>query len=63
MRAVHVDAKGPTKGACRQVMHGVQLGQSRVVDASVMPTNPRANTNLTCIMIGEHVADWMRGEA
>jgi choline dehydrogenase len=35
----------------------------RVVDASVMPTIPRANINLTCIMIGEHVADWMRNEA
>ena len=34
----------------------------RVVDASVMPTIPRANINLTCIMIGEHVADWMRDE-
>jgi choline dehydrogenase len=35
----------------------------RVVDASVMPTIPRANINLTCIMIGEHVSDWMRGGA
>jgi choline dehydrogenase len=35
----------------------------RVVDASVMPTIPRANINLTCIMIGEHVAEWMRDEA
>ncbi|MCL6550754.1 MAG: hypothetical protein K6T37_07075, partial [Acidothermus cellulolyticus] len=34
----------------------------RVVDASVMPTIPRANTNLTCIMIGERVADWMKEE-
>jgi choline dehydrogenase len=34
----------------------------RVVDASVMPNIPRANTNLTCIMIGERVADWMRTE-
>jgi choline dehydrogenase len=32
----------------------------RVADASVMPTIPRANTNLPCIMIGERVADWMR---
>jgi choline dehydrogenase len=32
-----------------------------VVDASIMPNIPRANTNLTCIMIGERVADWMRG--
>jgi choline dehydrogenase len=32
----------------------------RVVDASVMPRIPRANTNLTCVMIGERVADWMR---
>jgi choline dehydrogenase len=35
----------------------------RVVDASVMPTIPRANINLTCIMIGEHVSDVMRNEA
>ena len=35
----------------------------RVVDASIMPTIPRANINLTCIMIGEHVSDWMRHEA
>ena len=35
----------------------------RVVDASVMPAIPRANINLTSIMIGEHVADWMRDEA
>jgi len=33
-----------------------------VVDASIMPNVPRANTNLTCIMIGERVADWMREE-
>jgi choline dehydrogenase len=32
----------------------------RVVDASVMPNIVRANTNLTCIMIGERVADLMR---
>jgi choline dehydrogenase len=32
----------------------------RVVDASVMPNIVRANTNLTCIMIGERVVDWMR---
>ena len=34
----------------------------RVVDASVMPNIPRANTNLTCIMIGERVAGWLRAE-
>jgi choline dehydrogenase len=35
----------------------------RVVDASVMPTIPRANINLTCMMIAEHVSDWMRNDA
>jgi choline dehydrogenase len=34
----------------------------RVVDASIMPNIPRANTNLTCIMIGERIADVMRTE-
>ena len=34
----------------------------RVVDASVMPAIPRANINLTFIMVGEHVSDWMRDE-
>ncbi len=32
----------------------------RVVDASVMPKIVRANANLTCIMIGERAAEWMR---
>jgi len=27
-----------------------------------MPAVPRANINLTCIMIGERVSDWMRAE-
>lgn len=40
-------------------VHGVE--GLRVADASVMPTIPRANTNLTCIMIGERVSDMMRG--
>jgi choline dehydrogenase-like flavoprotein len=28
-----------------------------------MPNLPRANTNLTCIMIGERVADWLREDS
>ena len=32
----------------------------RVSDASIMPDIPRANTNLTCVMIGEYVADLIR---
>jgi choline dehydrogenase len=39
-------------------VHGIE--GLRVADASVMPNIPRANTNLTCIMIGERVAGWMR---
>ncbi len=31
-----------------------------VADASIMPSVPRANTNLTSIMIGEMVGDWVR---
>ena len=43
---------------CR--VHGID--NLRVVDASVMPNIPRANINLSCIMIGERVSDWMRAE-
>jgi len=39
------------------------LDNLRVVDASIMPNIPRANINLTTIMIGELTADWMRSEA
>jgi len=30
-----------------------------VADASLMPTVPSANTNLTCIMMGERFGEWM----
>ncbi len=36
-------------------VHGLQ--NLRVIDASVMPTIPRANTNLTVMMIAEKMAD------
>jgi choline dehydrogenase len=52
------DAMAVVDERCR--VHGLE--GLRVVDASVMPTIPRANLNLTCIMIGERVADWMRAE-
>ena len=38
-------------------VHGIE--NLRVADASVMPDVIRANTNLTTIMIGERVADWI----
>ena len=31
-----------------------------VADASIMPTSPRANTNLTCLMIAERLSDRLR---
>jgi len=39
-------------------VHGVE--NLRVVDASIMPDCVRANTNATCMMIGERVADLMK---
>ncbi|HIG44142.1 MAG TPA: hypothetical protein EYQ14_26945 [Gammaproteobacteria bacterium] len=41
-------------GCARQVDNLV------VADASIMPFVPRANTNLTCIMIGEKIGEWIR---
>ena len=34
----------------------------RVIDASIMPAVPRANTHLTCVMVGELMADRLRGQ-
>ncbi len=39
-----------------------RLEQLVIADASIMPGVPRANTNLTCIMIGEMVGEWLRTE-
>jgi choline dehydrogenase len=40
---------------CR--VHAVEA--LRIADASVMPSVPRATPNLSCIMLGERVAEWM----
>ena len=34
----------------------------RVVDASIMPTSVRSNTNLTVIMMAERIASWMAAD-
>jgi len=39
-----------------------RIEQLVVADASIMPTVPRANTNLTTIMIGEMIGEWLRTE-
>ena len=42
-------------------IHG--MDNLTVADASIMPDVIRANTNLTTIMIGERIADWIKGQA
>ena len=41
-------------------VHG--LSNLYVADASIMPIVPHANTNMTAIMIGERVADFIKGD-
>lgn len=53
------DSHAVVDSQCR--VHGVR--GFRVVDASVMPTLPRANTNIPTIMIAEKVADGIRRHA
>ena len=36
------------------------LERLRVADASIMPDVVRANTNVTTIMVGERVAEWIK---
>lgn len=38
----------------------IGLENLRVIDGSIMPEVPRANTHLTCVMIGEKMADVLR---
>lgn len=33
-----------------------------VADASILPSVTHGNTNLTCVMIGERLADFISGE-
>ncbi len=40
-----------------------RLDNLMVADASIMPFVPRANTNLTCIMIGEKIAEYLRTQS
>jgi choline dehydrogenase-like flavoprotein len=49
---------GAVVGAVGEV-HGVR--SLYVCDASIMPTIPRANTNLTTIAIAERIADGLAG--
>ena len=41
----------------RGKVHGID--GLTVADASIMPNCIRANTNLTTIMIGERISDWI----
>jgi choline dehydrogenase-like flavoprotein len=54
---------GDADAVCDQ--HGRVRGieRLRVADASLMPVIVTAPTNLTAIMIGERVADWMKSES
>ena len=47
-----VDARGS--------IHG--LGGAYVADCSIMPTIPRANTNMPAVVVGERIGRWLRGE-
>jgi choline dehydrogenase len=47
------DPRAVVDPSCRVV----GLEGLRVIDASIMPELPRANTHLPCVMIGEHMAE------
>jgi 5-(hydroxymethyl)furfural/furfural oxidase len=41
----------------------IDVENLRVCDASIMPTIPCANTNISTIMVAERIADAIRSEA
>jgi choline dehydrogenase len=54
----HDDNRAVVDGHGR--VHGID--GLRVIDASIMPTSVRSNTNLTVIMMAERLASWMANE-
>ena len=44
----------------RGSVHGI--AGLRIADASIMPDCPRANTNVTTMMIGERIADFIKSD-
>lgn len=50
------DPRSVVDPSCRVI----GLDGLRVIDGSIMPENPRANTHLTCVMIGELMAERLR---
>lgn len=50
------DPRSVVDSSCRVI----GIGGLRVIDASIMPEVPRANTHLTCVMIGEVMADRLK---
>jgi 5-(hydroxymethyl)furfural/furfural oxidase len=50
------DARSVVDSSCRVM----GIDGLRVIDASIMPEVPRANTHLTCVMIGEVMADRLK---
>ena len=59
----HVAGTGARKGDIYNPNTGEIQAQVDLADASIMPGVPRANTNLTCFMIGEKVGEWLRVDA
>lgn len=50
------DPRSVVDPACRVI----GVAGLRVIDGSIMPENPRANTHLTCVMMGELMAERLR---
>ncbi|XXV19736.1 GMC oxidoreductase [Sorangium sp. So ce1182] len=47
-------------GAVATAVDGRGVEGLLVADASIMPTIPSVNTNLTALMIGERFGEWLR---
>ena len=58
MRGVALRQQEPATDPVGEILERLESA-SYIADASIMPTIPRANTNLPALMVAERIVEWL----